>query len=70
MEAGKQECSYVQCRNCGNIYKVERQLPIDALIVEMYCHKCDNETALNLGSDESDLYIYADINVDPRYYEY
>ncbi len=64
------ESNFVQCRSCGHIYKIEASLPIDALIVEMACPKCDCDYALNLGDDKNDIYLYEDVNLDNRYYTY
>lgn len=70
MAANEKDYSFVQCRNCGNIYKVEYKLPVDALIVEMVCPKCEYEWALNCGDDQNELYFYADMTLDSRYYTY
>lgn len=62
------EGNFVQCRSCGHIYKIEASLPIDALIVEVTCPKCEHDYALNLGDDENDIYLYYDHTKDVRWY--
>ena len=66
----KQDGTYIQCTECGAIYWIDREVPIDRLYVDAYCGKCENERGLNLGSDEDCIYELMDINIDPRYYEY
>lgn len=62
--------TYVQCQNCGKVYKFPRIVARDKLYVQSYCPECGAETALNLGNKEEDIYELYNVNIDPRYYEY
>lgn len=70
MGTSKSRGTFIQCQNCGHIYTTEDRIPIDEMYVASICPRCDWERGLNCGSDENDICLYRDINVDPRYYEY
>lgn len=60
--------TYVQCTRCGNIHHVNEYIPFEKNYIYLYCQECDNDYKhINLGDDESDIYLYADINIDKRY---
>ena len=67
--AGTQGC-WIQCQSCGHIYYIEENVPIDKLYVTSVCPRCDGDLGLNCGSKKDDVCLFANINVDPRYYEY
>lgn len=66
----KQEGTWIQCTECGAIYWIDQEVPIDRLYVASYCKKCENEKGVNLGSDKDHIYEFMDINIDPRFYKY
>lgn len=70
MVTSKEKETWIQCTNCGKIYCIEKFVPIDKLYVASVCPRCGCEKGLNCGDDEGDIYLYANINVDPRYYQY
>ena len=62
---------YVQCQNCGYIHKVKGFFNIEDLYIQEKCPKCRGETThLLCGSEEDDLYLTYNLNMDPRYYNY
>lgn len=67
MREERSECTWLQCQHCGHIYTIEKGLPVEAFIVESWCPKCGEDKALNCGDD---VYLYMDINIDPRNYRY
>lgn len=70
MVTEKDSMSWVQCQQCGHIY-MERKLSEDTFVIESWCSKCGCETrALNCGEDINDIYVYMNVNVDPRNYRY
>ena len=69
MVTRKQEC-WIQCQECGHIYYIEKNVPVDELYVASVCPRCESEKGLNCGRSKDDVYLYANINVDPRYYQY
>lgn len=54
--------TYLQCQYCGHIYTVEHLVDSEALYIQSYCPKCGNTTALNLGPNADDIYIYINVN--------
>ena len=70
MSAKKERGTWIQCANCGKIYHIEQEVSIDRTYVPAYCPRCEHEVGLNLGDNKDDLYLYMDVNVDQRYYEY
>ena len=66
-----QERTYIQCQKCGHVYHIETNIPIDKLYIASVCPGCgEYGKGLNCGNSEDDIYLYANINVDPRYYIY
>lgn len=65
---------YVQCQVCGIVHKVqskETSISDDDLYTEVFCPKCrDGTQHLWCGEDETEIYVYYNLNVDPRYYKY
>lgn len=66
----KDKGCWIQCSQCGHIYWIEEDVPIDKLYVTSVCPRCDNNVGLNCGDDENDIYVYMNENLDPRYYKY
>ena len=66
---GKQ---WFQCQSCGHLYQVDAQFDIENdLFVRIECRNCRDETNhLWIGSNPEDVYIYGNLNADPRYYKY
>lgn len=65
------EVGWVQCQVCGALHKVKIQLSEDDLYIEEWCPKCRDETKhLWCGEDETEIYMYYNLNADPRYYKY
>ena len=62
--------SWIQCTECGKIYYIDREVPIDKMYITCVCPRCDHTRGLNLGDDVTDKYLYADVNIDERYYQY
>lgn len=61
---------WVQCQVCGHLHKVNmKDTSEDDLYIEEHCPRCRDETKhLWCGEDETDIYIYYNTNLDPRYY--
>ena len=61
---------WMQCAQCGHLHKVkETSVSDDDLYTEEYCPRCRDETKhLWCGENETDIYIYYNANLDPRYY--
>ena len=60
---------WVQCQACGYLHKEKIQLSEDDLYIDKYCPKCRDETKhLWCGEDETEIYMYYNLNVDSRYY--
>lgn len=70
MNATKKHGCWIQCQHCGEIYHIDENIPIDKMYVTQPCPKCDARHGLNCGSELDDLYLYANVNVDSRYYKY
>lgn len=62
--------TYLQCCNCGEIFRVKRKYKDEALYIKSLCSRCGNRKALNLGEDKSDIYLYYDVTKDDRYFNY
>lgn len=69
MFIAEQGC-WIQCQHCGNIYHIDRNVPIDKLYVTSVCPRCGETKGLNCGNNKDDVYLFENINIDPRYYEY
>lgn len=65
-----QDGNYVQCQSCGHIYYTSSSFSEEDFIVESKCPICKNKKAINCGKNKEDVYIYMDINKDPRWYLY
>ena len=61
---------WVQCQECGELHKVKtKDISDEDLYIEEYCPRCRDETKhLWCGKDETEIYIYYNLNIDPRYY--
>ena len=63
---------YIQCQTCGKLHQIKSKdvsIPGDDLYIEVFCPKCRSETKhLWCGEDETEIYIYYNANLDPRYY--
>lgn len=71
MKIVSEQGCWIQCQHCGRIYHIRDTVPIDKLYVTSFCPRCnDYTTGLNCGRNKDELYLYANVNVDPRYYEY
>ena len=68
MVGKKEDGSYIQCLNCGNIYITERKVPISVSIVKCECPRCHHGKGLNCGDDKDEVYYYYDPSLDERYY--
>ena len=64
------EVALVQCMDCGHIYQIHKTLSSDAFIIESWCPGCECTKAINCGDNINDIYLYMDINIDPRNYTY
>ena len=71
LDTVKEQGTWIQCQQCGEIYFIQESVPIDKLYVASFCPRCDEYTkGLNCGDSIEDIYLFANINVDPRYYQY
>ena len=66
---------WVQCSRCGALHQVKSKdasISDDALYTEpIYCPRCrDGTKHLLIGENEEDVYIYGDITLDERFYNY
>ena len=64
--------AFYQCTECGHIHRAQVDKVIDLendLHYATYCPRCKKvKKHLWAGEDESDKYLYMDINLDERYY--
>ena len=70
MYVSKEKGTWIQCANCGKVYHIAQNVPIDEMYVTSYCPGCEHKRGLNLGDNKDDIGLYIDVNMDPRYYEY
>ena len=70
MRPRKEDCSYIQCLNCGEIYTTGRKIPISISIVRSECPMCHHGKGLNCGNDEMDVMELKDPYLDERYFIY
>lgn len=70
MGTRKIEKTWIQCTECGEVYCIEKRISIEKMYVTSVCPRCGNEKGLNCGHDKDDLYLFADVNMDWRYYKY
>lgn len=67
MNKGKQ----YQCQYCGSLRWSKEPFNIEDLFTKMRCRHCQRETDhLYVGEDENDLYLYYNVNLDQRFYQY
>ena len=63
---------WVQCQACGKLHKIKNKdasISDDALYIQLHCPHCRDSTKhLNCGEDETEIYYYYNVNLDPRYY--
>lgn len=62
--------TFLQCTNCGKIYRVNERISIETVYVDKYCPHCGHKRALNCGENEDDLYTLYNPGLDERYYNY
>ena len=68
MGADKQESTF-QCQVCGDLHTLKTRHNIDSeLFITAHCPKCRGETKHLWCGDGQDVYIYYNLNIDPRYY--
>lgn len=66
----KEDCSYIQCLNCGGIYIMEHKIPISVSIVKSECPRCQYDRGLHCGYNEMDVMELKDPYLDERYFNY
>lgn len=68
MGASNQEYIF-QCQNCGHLHKIKMRYDVESdLYLEAHCPRCRDTTAhIWCGEQETDIYFYYNLNVDPRY---
>lgn len=61
---------WMQCQQCGTLHQVKtKDTSEDDLYIEEYCPKCrDGTKHLWCGEQKEDIYIYYNVNADPRFY--
>ena len=61
---------WAQCQVCGYLHKVKtKDTSEDDLYIEEHCPRCrDGTKHLWCGESQEDVYIYYNLNADPRYY--
>ena len=67
---GRNKTTWLQCQTCGEIYQIQREVPIEQLYVAAHCPNCGLAIGLNLGYQQEDLYYFYNVNLDRRHYEY
>ena len=68
--AKKEDGSYIQCLNCGEIYILERKIPISVSIINSECPRCHYKRGLHCGHNEMDVMELKDPYLDERYFNY
>ena len=69
MKLHGKEYVYLQCQKCGHVYLVKNlSISDDDSIVKHQCPMCENNTALNVGHNKEDIYMYYNVNLDNRYF--
>lgn len=56
--------TFLQCQSCGYIYTVPQDIAYDVLYVSSCCPKCHDYLALNVGSNEDDVLLYRNDNIE------
>ena len=69
------EETWVQCARCGNLHRVEindASISDDGLYTELvWCTRCrDGTKHLFIGEHKDNVYLYGDITLDERFYNY
>lgn len=63
--------SYYQCTKCGKIISLKKKLNLeDDMYANWICDECGHSRLLYLCDNIDDIYIYADVILDERYYYY
>jgi predicted RNA-binding Zn-ribbon protein involved in translation (DUF1610 family) len=62
--------TYLQCTNCGEIYRVDDYISAEKVYINSYCPYCGHERALNVGNSLDDIYIYYDVTLKKDYFIY
>ena len=60
--------TWLQCQECGTIYRVPYTIDMDKMYVVADCPHCGMVIGLNLGDEEDEIYAFYNVNVDPRPY--
>lgn len=61
---------YLQCQQCGYVFKMEIkgvEKETSGFIIGQ-CPRCKGTDMLRIGETPDDVYLYYNVNVDPRYY--
>ena len=66
----REKGNYIQCSQCGHIYWIEEEVPIEKLYVTSVCARCGHDRGLNCGDKEEEVYAYYNPCMDERYYIY
>ena len=64
----KESKTWIQCQNCGHVYDTDRHISVEDLFVTAFCPRCNHNRALNCGEDFYEISLYANRNLDARYY--
>ena len=62
---------YFQCQLCGKIHQVDDKYKLKEgeIYSNLWCSQCGKTVRqLYCGTEEDDIYILYNVNVDPRYY--
>lgn len=70
MDGRGKESSYIQCLSCGEIYTVDRKIPMSASIIKSECPRCQYAKGLHCGYNEIDVMELKDPYLDERYFNY
>ena len=63
--------NYYQCTKCGAIVSLSEKFELeDDMYANCVCDKCGNLRLLYLCDNIDDIYIYSDVILDKRYFEY
>lgn len=62
--------TYLQCCNCGKIYKTYEYVDIESIYIDSYCPCCEHFFALNCGTNKNDIYNLYNFNLDERFFIY
>lgn len=70
MKSNGKQGTFVQCQCCGNIYLIPDEISIEKSLIKSDCPMCSGHVGLNCGYKKEDVYIYMNLNLDDRYYNY